>query len=237
MATLAGGSSSDSTVEKSSDKFSAGSRIQFLTAIVGLLTAVVSLFLAFKSNQTAEHSNQQAKTVQSQLSRTNDRVATLQSQLARVSGSAQSLSSVQLPALCPGHNGLASCGANLGIAQIGSTAYNYTAIGYATTDPTAQQPLLSFTSTTCQTLTLTFGFNSSQDANVPSLTITVTVSQPTGGQKQVTVSRDEIGTLKAVLNKQPWIVSATSNVPPQGGNAGWFFYMDGSASCSSTTGS
>jgi hypothetical protein len=227
------------------------SRIELGTAIVGLLTALVSLGIATVGILAAQSSDRKAATVQSHLAQTNGQVAQLQQQLGKANSqiaalqgghatlpATPGLQSVLLPTLCHnpvGRDGMESCGADLGNADIGSNSFDYTAI--ALTDAAGDDnPLLSFTSTTCQRLSLTFGFDQAQDPDTPSLRITVMIMQPSGPAEQASVGPGRTVTLNVELNKQPFTVTAESNVPPTGGDVNWQFLMSGSAMCATGSG-
>jgi hypothetical protein len=227
-------------------------RIDFGTAILGLITAVVSLAVALVSIRAAHNSSQQSATVQSHLTKTNSQVTQLQAQLGKARSeiallkagrattppSTAGLQGVLLPTLChnPANKGeMESCGADLGNTDIGSHSFDYTAM--ALTDAAdGNGPLLGFTSTTCQRLTLRFGFDQSEDPDTPSLRITVKVMQPSGPGEQASVGPGHIATLNVDLNKQPFTVTAESNVPPTNGDVNWQFVMTGTAMCATSTG-
>jgi energy-converting hydrogenase Eha subunit A len=143
--------------------------------------------------------------------------------------------SVPLAALCaPGggeSNEFDSCTLGDGITQMGSQPFSYAAISPVYNNlPEA----MTFPKTTCQSLTLEFGFSPSEDNTVPGLTNTVSVTQNNLSPKQATVSSNQLGKLTVKLNGGPWVIDTAANVPAPGGN--WALFLNGSARCSTNNG-
>ena len=92
-------------------------------------------------------------------------------------------------------------------------------------------PLLGFASTTCRSLSLKFAIEPTY--GIPS-ELRITISIQSQGSQSFTVAPDQLGTLKATLNGGPFEIDASANRPMGGG---WILLMNGSASCSTNSGS
>ena len=129
-----------------------------------------------------------------------------------------------------GFNGLYGCQVDNGTAAIGSQVFSWAALSLATSDPT---PAFSFPKTTCRRITLNFGFSHDKNSGAgPGLEITVSVLQNGTGPHQTRVAYDQLGSLTVKLNGGPWDIETTANIP--GGP--WDLYVNGFASCSTSTG-
>lgn len=144
-------------------------------------------------------------------------------------------SSVSLASLCSSDNATQS---NFGgcsdeqTAKIGQNEHAFSTYA-AVYDPASDSdpPLLGFASTTCRSLSLRFAIEPTY--GIPS-ELRITVSIQSQGSQSVTVAPDQLGRLKATLNGGPFEIDASANQPMGGG---WIVLMDGSASCSTNSGS
>jgi hypothetical protein len=117
-------------------------------------------------------------------------------------------------------------------ASIGQNEYAFAT--YADVyDPASDNdpPLLGFASTTCRSISLRFAIEPTD--GIPS-ELRITVSIRSRGSQAVTVAPNQLGTLKATLSGGPFEIDASANQPMGGG---WTLLMDGSASCSTNSGS
>lgn len=144
-------------------------------------------------------------------------------------------SQVSLASLCSSNSATQS---NFGgcsdeqTAKIGQDEYAFSA--YADVyDPASDSdpPLLSFASTTCRSLSLRFAIE--PGPGIPS-DLQITVSVQSHGAHTVTVTPNQLGTLNTALSGGPFELDASANLPMGGG---WTVLMDGSASCSTNSGS
>lgn len=117
-------------------------------------------------------------------------------------------------------------------AQIGQKVYDFSTWGPAY-DPASDDdpPLLSFPSTTCRRLSLRFAIV--PGPGIPS-ELRVKVSVMSQGSRSVIVAPNRLGRLVATLSGGPFEIDASANMPMGGG---WNILMDGSASCSTDSGS
>lgn len=117
-------------------------------------------------------------------------------------------------------------------AKIGQNVYDFSAWAPAY-DPASDDdpPLLSFPSTTCRSLSLRFAIQPGY--GIPS-ELRVTVSIVSRGSRSVTIAPNQLGTLNITLSGGPFEIDASANLPMGGG---WTLLMDGSASCSTNSGS
>ena len=116
-------------------------------------------------------------------------------------------------------------------AKIGQNEYSFSTAGPAY-DPATDNdpPLLSLPSTTCRSLSLRFAI---YPGGLPS-DLRITVSVTSQGTRSVTVAPNQLGTLNTTLGRGPFEIDASANLPMGGG---WGLLMDGSASCSTNSGS
>jgi hypothetical protein len=117
-------------------------------------------------------------------------------------------------------------------AKIGQDEYAFST--YADVyDPASDSdpPLLGFASTTCRSLSLRFAIEPTD--GIPS-DLRITVSVQSQGARSVTIAPNQLGTLNTALSGGPFELDASANLPMGGG---WTVLMDGSASCSTNSGS
>jgi hypothetical protein len=117
-------------------------------------------------------------------------------------------------------------------AKIGQNLYDFSTWAPAY-DPASDNdpPLLSFPSTTCRSLSLRFAIQPSQ-YNPSNLRVTVSVVSQ--GSRSVTIAPNQLGKLNVTLSGGPFEIDASASLPMGGG---WTLLMDGSASCSTNSGS
>lgn len=117
-------------------------------------------------------------------------------------------------------------------AKIGQDEYAFSTYAYVY-DPASDSdpPLLGFASTTCRSLSLRFAIQ--PGPGIPS-DLQITVSVQSHGAHSVTITPDQLGTLKTTLSGGPFELDASANLPMGGG---WVVLMDGGASCSTNSGS
>lgn len=144
-------------------------------------------------------------------------------------------SSVSLASLCSSESASQS---NFGgcsdeqTAKIGQDEYAFTT--YADVyDPASDSdpPLLGFASTTCRSLSLRFAIEPTY--GIPS-DLRITVSIQSRGAHSITIAPNQLGTLNTTLSGGPFELDASANFPMGGG---WTVLMNGSASCSTNSGS
>jgi hypothetical protein len=116
--------------------------------------------------------------------------------------------------------------------KIGQNVYSFSTFGFAH-DPASGgwKPLLSFPSTTCRTISLRFAIQ--LGSGIPS-GLRITVSVVSRGSQSATVGPNQLGVLNATLDGGPFEIDASANMPY---GSGWGILMDGSASCSTRSGS
>ena len=140
-------------------------------------------------------------------------------------------SPVSLAALCSNtdnHFEYCSDGDTL---KIGQDEYTFTTVAQVFTE--MDGPLLSFSSTTCRGLSLRLAIGGSE---LPS-ELGITVSVTSQGTQSVTVNPGQLATLTADLTAGPFEIDASASLPPNGANStGWELLLDGSASCSTSSG-
>lgn len=117
-------------------------------------------------------------------------------------------------------------------AEIGQNVYDFPTWAPAY-DPASDDdpPLLSFSSTTCRSLSLRFVIEPGSE--IPS-ELRVTVSVVSRGSRSVTIAPNQLGTLNTTLTGGPLEIDASASLPMGGG---WNLLMGGSASCSTASGS
>jgi hypothetical protein len=126
-------------------------------------------------------------------------------------------------------NFYSGCGSGLASAEYGSRVYTFVADA-PTID--SNQTQLSFPKTTCRSLRLTFGIQP-QDGAPAGLKVTVSVVQSDAPPTYSSVTRNHIGRLITKLRGGPWDIDTVANMPVTGA---WDLLMNGSASCSTTSG-
>jgi hypothetical protein len=139
--------------------------------------------------------------------------------------------SVSLADLCSnGDNHFEGCGIQA-TQKIGQSNYEFSTDAQVFSYNSSQ---LSFTSTTCRNLSLRFAIGG--DDEMPSdLRITVTVVSQ--GSRSAVVKPDQLGTLETNLSGGPFEIDVSASMPDLSNGSGWELLMNGSASCSTESGS
>ncbi len=127
-------------------------------------------------------------------------------------------------------NGFIDCEQDGYTAEIGQHVYDFSAV--MPTDVNASQALSFASRSTCRSISLRFTM--AEPTYDPSaLRITVSVVQSQMQSKSVTVAPNQLGTLSTPIGAGPWHVDTAANLSIGGG---YNLLMDGSASCSTSTG-
>jgi hypothetical protein len=139
--------------------------------------------------------------------------------------------SVTLTDLCSnGNSNFFYCGEEQ-TERIGQSVYTFSEDAQVFTGDSRQ---LSFPSTTCRNLSLRFAIGGNDE--MPSeLGITVTVVSQ--GSQSAVAKPDQLGTLKTNLSGGPFEIDVSASMPNLNNGSGWELLLDGSASCSTNTGS
>jgi hypothetical protein len=139
--------------------------------------------------------------------------------------------SVSLAALCSnGESYFEYCGVEQ-TQKIGQSEYVFS------TDAQVypgDSPQLSFASTTCRNLSLRFAIGG-DDSEPSELEITVTVVSQ--GSQSAVVKPDQLGTLNTNLSGGPFEIDVSASMGNINNGSGWALLMDGSASCTTDSGS
>jgi hypothetical protein len=138
---------------------------------------------------------------------------------------------VSLSALCSNtDSGFEYCG-NEQTLRIGQTEYAFADDAQVYT---GDSTVLSLPSTTCRNLSLRFAIGG-EDPEPSELRITVTVVSQ--GSRYAAVMPDQLGKLTTNLNGGPFEIDVSANMGDLDNGSGWALLIDGSASCSTDTGS
>jgi hypothetical protein len=153
---------------------------------------------------------------------------------ARVAPSSQpaapQYSQVPFAVLCDNQNAQSNfnnCSGDDAPVRIGQNVYDFSSDVYV---GDSLGTALSFPGSTCRSLSLRFAVNP-QSLPPATFRLTVTVVQSQGPPQSATIGPDQLGTLNASLSSGPWEIQTLDNY-------GWSvgLYMDGSGSCSTSTG-
>jgi hypothetical protein len=140
---------------------------------------------------------------------------------------------VSLAILCSNQNAQSNfndCSGNEIAVRIGQSVYDFSSNVFTSDDGSAHAAL-SFPASTCRSLSLRFSIN---PQSLPPSNLTVTVSVVQSGTRSVTIAPNQVGKLSVPLSSGPWEIDTRASLPMGGG---WSVLMDGSASCSTSTGS
>jgi hypothetical protein len=137
--------------------------------------------------------------------------------------------SVPFGFLC-GNLDMGGCVPESGTVQIGSNLFSYSTTAAALPD---SQPSMTFSATTCRTLSLQFGID---PRNQPpaKLVVTVSIIQAGSGPQRASVTPNHLAKLAASLNGSPWGIDVTPNMPVKG--HAYIVAMDGSGGCATDDG-
>lgn len=140
-------------------------------------------------------------------------------------------SAVSFAILCDNQNAQSNfnnCSGDDATVRIGQNAYDFSSDVYV---DDSLGTALSFPASTCRSLSLRFTVNP-QSLPPPTFKLTVTVVQSHGPLQSATIGPNQLGTLNASLSSGPWEIQTLDTYDLSVG-----LYMDGSGSCSTSTGS
>lgn len=140
-------------------------------------------------------------------------------------------SAVSFAILCDNQNAQSNfndCSGDDATVRIGQNAYVFSSDVYV---GDSVGTALSFPASTCRSLSLRFTVNP-QSLPPATFKLTVTVVQAHGPLQSATIGPNQLGTLNASLSSGPWEIQTLDNYGLSVG-----LYLDGSGSCSTSTGS
>jgi hypothetical protein len=206
-----------------------------VAAIAGVICAVLAI-LTFAGLAATSNGTSSAGAISGTPSSAPASSANTQTPSASPSPSSQAprpqYNPVSLAILCSNQNAqdnFNDCSGNEMTVRIGQSEYDFSSNVY-TSDDGSTQPALSFPESTCRNLSLRFSIN---PQSLPPSNLTITVSVAQSITRSATVAPNQIGTLSVPLSSGPWEIDTRPSLP----GGGWNVLMDGSASCSTSTGS